>query len=99
MTKYGNPSYPASLSGLLQDEESQLLALSDAIERANGPAICRAFSEVAHACGLARVAALAGVSTASLHAALADPERPDISLLAKVVNALRRSEEWNSGTK
>lgn len=99
MIEHGNPSHPASLSGLLQDEESQLLALSDAIDRANGPAICRAFDEVARACGLARVAALAGVSTASLRAALADPERPDISLLAKVVNALKRSEKWNSGTK
>ena len=90
MTEPENGTYPASSASLLHDEESQLLALSDSLARANGPAICRAFAEVAHARGMSQIASIAGVSQVSLRAALADKERPDIGLLGKVVEALSR---------
>lgn len=99
MTEPGNLSYPASSAGLLNDEESRLLALTDALDRANGPAICRAFGEVAHACGLSRIAAISGVSTEGLCAALADPDRPNVTLLSKVVEALRHTANEDIDTE
>lgn len=72
----------------LQDEASQLLALSDAVSSANGPAIAEAFDAVARTKGLARIAEDAGVSLGDLHRALADPMRPDLGFLMKVLDAL-----------
>lgn len=83
--------YPASSAGFLLDEGSQLFVLRDALDRANGPAICRAFAEVAHARGMARIASLASVSPASLHAALADPAKLDLAFLRQVVEGLGRA--------
>ena len=83
--------YPSSSAGFLLDEGSQLFVLRDALEMGNGPAICRAFAEVAHARGMARIASLAGVSPASLHGALADPAQLDLVLLKQVVERLGRA--------
>lgn len=91
MIEHENRSFPASSTGFLRDEASQLLVLKDAIEREHGPAICQAFAEVAHSRGVAQIASVAGVSTTRLREALANPDRPDLILLGKVVEALSGS--------
>lgn len=72
----------------LEDEASQILALSDALSSANGAAISEAFDAVARTKGMAQMADAAGVSLDDLHRALADPARPDIGLLTVVLRAL-----------
>lgn len=72
----------------LEDEASQILALSDALSSANGPAISQAFDAVARTRGLVQIAKEAGVSLDNLHRALADPERPDIGFLMNVLQSL-----------
>lgn len=74
----------------LQDEASQILALSDALASANGPAISEAFDAVARTKGLAQIAQDSGVSLDALHRALADPARPDIGFLKHVLELLQR---------
>ena len=72
----------------LEDEASQILALSDALSSANGPAIAQAFDAVARTRGLAQIAKDSGVKIDDLHRALADPTRPDITFLMKVLKSL-----------
>lgn len=76
----------------LQDEASQILALSDALMSAHGPAIWDAFDAVARTKGLAQIADDAGVSLDDLHRALADPARPDLSFLTKVLQTLTKGQ-------
>lgn len=72
----------------LLDEASQILALSDALSSAHGPAISEAFDAVARTKGLAQIADDARVSLDDLHRALADPARPDIRFLTDVLRSL-----------
>lgn len=75
----------------LRDEASQILALSDALAAAHGPAISAAFDDVARTRGLATIAAEADISLQSLSRALVDPARPDRAILEKVVAEMIRS--------
>lgn len=74
----------------LQDESSQILALSDALSSAHGLAISAAFDDVARTRGLAKIAQDSNVPLADLYRALADPARPDCVVLQEVVAALIR---------
>ncbi|MCG2840181.1 hypothetical protein L6Q21_04190 [Sandaracinobacter sp. RS1-74] len=85
--------FPVSSAGFLLDEDSHLFVLRDALDQGNGPAICRAFAEVAHSRGMAQIASLASVSPASLHAALADPAQLDLIFLRLVVEGFGRAGE------
>lgn len=72
----------------LRDDASQILALSDALASAHGPAISAAFDNVARSRGLARIACDAKIPFVELCNALADPARPDSRVLQRVVATL-----------
>lgn len=72
------------------DRTSQILALRDALASGNANIISSAFAMVARSRGLAAIASEAGMSTADLNRALADPEKPDIPTLLKIVDAFGR---------
>lgn len=74
----------------LQDEASQILALSDALSSAHGAAISAAFDDVARTRGLAQIARDSHIRIEDLCLALADPGRPDCTVLQEVVAALIR---------
>lgn len=78
-------------ANFLNDEASQILALSDALASAHGPAISAAFDDVARTRGLAQIAHDAGITMESLCVALADPARLDRDLLETVLSSLIRS--------
>ncbi|KAB7647469.1 hypothetical protein [Polymorphobacter fuscus] len=72
----------------LADQRSQILALDDALAKAEGPAISAAFDDVARTRGLKQIARDAHIPVAKLLQALADPCRPDCVVLRDVVQAL-----------
>ncbi len=78
-------------SAFLRDDASQVLALSDALSSANGPAISAAFDDVARTRGLAQIALQSNIALGDLCRALADPRRPDAVVLAQVVESLIQS--------
>lgn len=67
---------------------SQILALEDALAGGNGRAISAAFATVARSCGLAVMAARAGIPVSAVHSALAQPDKPDTDLLLRLLEAL-----------
>ena len=72
----------------MANASSQILALRDALASDNGPAITNAFAIVARSRGLAAIATEAGIPLSALHAALADPDRPNIAMLSAIVEVL-----------
>lgn len=76
----------------LQDRRSQVLALQDALQSENPPALARAFTAVALAQGIERIATDTGTDRCALLAAIKDPARSDLPLLAYVVARLASKE-------
>lgn len=74
----------------LKDDASQTLALSDALSSANGLAISAAFDAVARTRGLAQIARESNIHLHDLCRALADPARPDYTVLQEVLSAMIR---------
>lgn len=74
-------------ASFLRDPASQILASSDSLSSANGPAISAAFDAVARTRGLAQIAVGSNIDLDNLYRALADPDRPDTKVLMDVVDA------------
>jgi len=81
----------------LSDRPSQLLALKDALQSGNVPAITRVFAAVALAQGTEWLAREAEVDSATLFSALKDPARPDLPLLAYVIARLAANDDAAGG--
>lgn len=77
-----------SKAAFVGDDISQLLALKDALASAQGAAVSRAFCAIVHSRGIAQIAADSGLEPDAIHAALADPEKPDLAIFARVADAL-----------
>jgi DNA-binding phage protein len=78
----------------LDDQQSQMLALTDALHSANAPALVRVFTAVALARGIEWIALAAGLERSALFRALENPSRPDLALLTFVVARLvERAEQ------
>jgi probable addiction module antidote protein len=81
----------------LREEESQVFALSDALESENGAAICAAFLDVARSRGIAQIARETGLSETQIYAAFTDPERPDVTTLSAILDSLLEHLQGRSG--
>lgn len=86
----------ASAASLVSDDQSQILALRDALASANRPAILRAFREVAQSRGITQLANIAGIPEKALHKALASPDRLDVGLLERLVVRLEVDTSINT---
>ncbi len=74
---------------MVGDEDSRILALSDALTSENGLAISAAFLDIARSRGIAQMARDAGLSEASIYAALSEPARPDTKVIARILCAMQ----------
>ncbi len=81
-------AYPHDGSGYLDDEESQLLLLGDALSSGNAAYLVDVFGIVARARGMTGLALAAGIDRAELYRALENEGAPDLAVLARVIAAL-----------
>lgn len=75
-------------ANFLQDEGSQILALSDALYSAHNPTISAAFDEVARTRGLTQIARDSHISIRELCDAFANPACINLIVLQKMLAAL-----------
>lgn len=74
---------------MVGDEDSRILALSDALTSENGLAISAAFMDVARSRGIAQMAHDAGLAEAKIYAALSEPAKPDTEVIARILRAMQ----------